>query len=300
MHPLLESQPHTEKSNTAATGRIPVSVLIPTRNEALNLRACLAALGAFGEVIIVDSQSTDETLQIAAEFGATVVQFHYRGGWPKKRQWVIDTFGFRDEWVFLVDADEVVTPQLEAEIRSAIQDECFAGYHVSLQHYFLGRALRHGGNKFAKLSLFRLGRGGYECRLKDQDATMADMEVHEHVVVNGSTRKLRNALIHHNVNSLARYIEKHNEYSNWEASVLLAPHPPGVLPPSLFGNQAQRRRWLKRKLYRVPGTPVLMFLYKYFLRLGFLDGVPGLIYCGYQAIQLFHTKSKVYELRLRG
>ena len=274
-------------------------MLIPTRNEGQNLRRCLEALRGFDEVVIVDSQSTDNTLEIASEFGAQVVQFHYAGGWPKKRQWMIDTFSFRNGWIFLVDADEIVTPELEAEIRSAIADEGFAGYHVALQHYFLGRALRHGGNKFSKLSLFRLGRGGYECRLKEQDTSMADMEIHEHVVVDGPTRALRNSLIHHNVNSLARYIEKHNEYSNWEARVLLSPDEPGALSPSLFGNQAQRRRWLKRKLYRVPGTPVLMFLYKYFLRLGFLDGVPGLIYCGYQAVQLFHTKSKVYELRLK-
>jgi hypothetical protein len=67
------------------------------------------------------------------------------------------------------------------------------------------------------------------------------------------------------------------------------------LPPSLWGTQAQRRRWLKRKLFAVPGSPILLFLYRYILRLGFLDGVPGLIYCGFQAVQMFHTKAKIYE-----
>ena len=71
------------------------------------------------------------------------------------------------------------------------------------------------------------------------------------------------------------------------------------LPPSLLGTQAQRRRWLKRKLFGVPGSPVLLFLYRYVLRLGFLDGVPGLIYCGFQAVQMFHTKAKIYELTSR-
>ena len=126
---------------------------------------------------------------------------------------------------------------------------------------------------------------------------MADIEIHEHVVVDGATRHLRHALIHHNVHSLSRYIAKHNEYSNWEARVLLQPAGESEeLRADLFGTQAQRRRWLKRKLFRLPGSPVLLFLYRYFLRLGFLDGMPGFIYCSFQAVQMFHTKSKIYEL----
>lgn len=128
---------------------------------------------------------------------------------------------------------------------------------------------------------------------------MADMEVHEHVVVEGAAARLRNPLIHHNVESLSRYIQKHDEYSNWESRVLLQRGEDAELPPSLFGTQAQRRRWLKRKLFAVPGSPVLLFLYRYTLRFGFLDGVPGLIYCGFQAIQMFHTKAKIYELKHR-
>jgi len=106
-------------------------------------------------------------------------------------------------------------------------------------------------------------------------------EVHEHVVVEGATAKLRNPLIHHNVESLSRYIQKHDEYSNWESHVLLQRTEDKELPPSLFGTQAQRRRWLKRKLFAAPGSPVLLFLYRYVVRFGFLDGVPGLIYCGF-------------------
>ena len=129
---------------------------------------------------------------------------------------------------------------------------------------------------------------------------MADMEVHEHVVVEGATARLRNPLIHHNVESLSRYIQKHDEYSNWECRVLSRPEDDQELPRSLLEPQARRRRWLKRKLFAVPGSPVLLFLYRYVLRLGFLDGVPGLIYCGFQAVQMFHTKAKIYELRRAG
>jgi glycosyltransferase involved in cell wall biosynthesis len=248
-------------------------------------------------VIVVDSQSTDATVEIARDFGAQVVQFHYQSGWPKKRQWAMDTLPLAHDWVLLLDADEVLTPELTAEIRSAIQSTEINGYYIALRMYFLGRVLRHGDASFWKLSLFRRGKGKYECRLKDQDASMADMEVHEHVFAEGKTARLQHPLIHHNVESLSRYIQKHDEYSNWEARVLSQESGESEISSSFFGTQAQRRRWLKQKLFVIPGSPVLLFLYRYLFRFGFLDGVPGLIYCGFQAVQMFHTKSKIYELR---
>jgi glycosyltransferase involved in cell wall biosynthesis len=287
-----------EPQAVKASGTIPVSVLVPVRNEAHNLPRCLNSLREFGEVYVLDSQSTDETREIAERCGAKVVQFHYQGGWPKKRQWAMDTLPLEYEWILLLDADEALTQELSEEIRRAIQSSSYDGYYVSLQMYFLGRRLRHSGARFWKLSLFRRGRGKYECRLKDQDVSMADMEVHEHVVVDGATARLQNPVIHHNVESLARYIQKHNEYSNWEASVWLNPgRDDSELPPALFGTQAQRRRWLRRRFLRFPGSPVVFFLYKYILRLGFLDGIPGLIYCAMQGVQFFHIKAKIFELQ---
>jgi glycosyltransferase involved in cell wall biosynthesis len=285
-----------------STGRLAISVIVPVRNEAKNLPRCLQALKDVGEVYVIDSQSTDDTVEIARSHGARVVQFHYQGGWPKKRQWAMNTLSLAHDWILLLDADEVLTPELAEEIRGAIQNPAFDGYSVQLRIWFLGRVLRHGDVGLWKLSLFRRGKGHYECRLKNQDASMADMEVHEHVVVEGATGKLRNPLIHHNVESLSRYVQKHDAYSNWESRVLLQAGQGQAgydkeLPPSLLGTQAQRRRWLKRKLFALPGSPVLLFLYRYGLRLGFLDGVPGLIYCGFQATQMFHTKAKLYELK---
>lgn len=282
---------------TSRVALLPVSVIVPARNEERNLPACLASLRDVGEVYVIDSQSTDATQEVARSFGAKVVQFYYKGGWPKKRQWAIENLPFAYDWIFLVDADESLTPELAEEIRRAIQNPDVNGYYISLRMYFLGRLLRHGGAGFWKLSLFRRGKGGYECRLKDQDASMADMEVHEHVAVDGATERLKNPLVHRNVESLSRYIQKHDEYSNWESSVLrLGGHTDAALPPAFFGTQAQRRRWLKTRLYRVPGSPLLLFIYRYFLRLGFLDRIPGLIYCCFQAVQMFHTKAKIYEI----
>ena len=285
---------------TPAAAKLPVSVIVAARNEEKNLPRCLEALREVGEVYVIDSQSTDATPEIARTFGAKVVQFHYQGGWPKKRQWAMENLPFEFDWIFLIDSDEALTPELAAEIRSAIQNSSFNGHYISQRMHFLGRVLRYGDASFWKLALFRRGKGRYECRLREQDASMADMEIHEHVVVDGPTARLSSPLIHHNVESLSRYIQKHDEYSNWESRVLLQGESSSTeLPPAFFGTQAQRRRWLKKKLYAVPGSPGLLFFYRYFLRLGFLDGVPGLIYCGFQAVQMFHTKAKIYELKKR-
>jgi glycosyltransferase involved in cell wall biosynthesis len=295
----MEQPKHLGQARDAsAASLLPVSVIVAARNEARNLPRCLRALLGFAEVFVIDSQSADATVEVARNHGAQVVQFYYHGGWPKKRQWAMDTLPLAHDWILLLDADEAMTPELADEIREAIRNPDRVGYYISLQQHFLGRHLRHSGASLWKLALFRRGKGHFECRLREQDASMADMEVHEHVVVDGATARLRNPVIHHNVESLSRYIQKHDEYSNWEAKVWLnREENSSELPPSLWGTQAQRRRWLKRRLLGVPGSPLFFFLYKYILRLGFLEGVPGLIYCGLQGIQLFHVKAKIYELK---
>ena len=299
---MIETKSEIQVSNSGrAAPLLPLTVIVPVRNEAHNLPRCLESLKSVGEIYVIDSQSTDDTGAIARSHGAKIVQFNYAGGWPKKRQWAMDTLPLAYDWILLLDADEVLTSELANEIQSVIQDPRIDGYQIALQIYFLGRRLRHSGATFWKMSLFRKGLGHFECRLQDQDASMADMEVHEHVVVKGATRKLAHPLVHHNIESLSRYIQKHNEYSNWEARVWLDGNRNGNdedIQPSLWGTQAQRRRWLRRRFLWIPGSPLAFFLYKYVWSLGFLDGVPGLIYCAMQGIQFFHIKAKIYELRI--
>ena len=127
----------TVTSRTANSDTIAVTVVIPTRNEARHLARCLEAIRCFSEVYVVDSQSTDSTVEIARSFSAKVVQFHYHGGWPKKRQWALDSLSFQNDWVLLLDADEVLTPDLANEIREAIRDPHFIGYGFSFGSIFL-------------------------------------------------------------------------------------------------------------------------------------------------------------------
>jgi len=277
--------------------KVPLSILIPVKNERRNLGRCLRSVEAWAdEVVVVDSHSTDGTAELAAEHDAGVLQFHYSGGWPKKRQWALDNHRWRNDWILLLDADEILTDAVKNEIESAISAPDCDGYWLRFRIVFLGRTLRFGDTELRKLSLFRRDRGRYEKRLEDQDQRMADMEIHEHVVVAGPTSCLRKSVRHENFNSLDRFIEKHNAYSNWEAHVLLR-GADTELPASLLGNQAQRRRWLKKTVLSVPGSPLLRFLYIYFLRGGFLDGRAGFMYAMFKFIQTCHVKAKMYELR---
>lgn len=287
----------------SATDPVPLTVIIPTKNEETNLSGCLASVQWASEVFVVDSQSTDRTCEIAETLGARVVQFRYEGGWPKKRQWALETLPFRNAWTLLLDADERVTDELRVEIEEIVSNsKSRDGYWIPLKLVFLGKLLRHGGSSFKKLVLFRTGCGRFEKRIENQDRSMGDMEVHEHVIVNGSVGICRSALLHHNTNSLFRYIEKHNWYSNWEAELYYRkyaglPTDTDVLTGNMWKTQAQRRRFARRFLFRLPGFSLLVFLYRYVLLLGFLDGKPGFIYCCMQAIQYFNVKAKIYEKR---
>ena len=291
--------PAADLSRSSPAVTLPLSVIVPIRNEGRNLFRCLDSLRGAGEVYVIDSQSTDDSAEIARSCGSRVIQFYYRGGWPKKRQWALDMLPLQYEWVLLLDADEALTPALADEIKAAIRNPDVDGYYIGLDMFFLGRRLRHCGASFYKLSLFRHGRGGFECRAQYQDSSMCDMEVHEHVMVNGRTEKLKEHLLHRNVESLSRYIQKHNQYSNWEAQVWRESGRDRLeLPARFLGTQAERRRWLRKKLFALPGSSLLFMIYKYVLCLGFLDGVPGLIYCGMQGIQFFQIKAKVYEAKI--
>lgn len=282
----------------STTSRCPVSVLIATRNEERNLPGCLEAIADWAdEIVVVDSRSDDCTVAIAEEYGAKVIQFDYEGGWPKKRQWALDNHPWTNDWILILDADEIVLPEAREEIRKAVSDSRYDGYWIRFRIVFLGKMLRFGGTRLWKLCLFRKGKGRYEQRLAQQDRSMSDIEVHEHVVVNGAVGRLCQPIRHENYNSLDRYIAKHNEYSNWEAKVYLSGG--GELEPRLFGTQAQRRRWLKLRFFRLPAASVAMFLYSYVVNLGFLDGVPGLYYAGFRGIQVFHVKAKLFELQLK-
>ncbi len=275
---------------------VPVSVIVPVKNEADNLRRCLPALAWADEVFVVDSQSTDDTAAVAAEFGAVVVQFHFNGSYPKKKNWALDQLPFSNEWVLIVDADEVVGAELAAEIAERIADDEADGYYLNSQYYFLGRQIRHCGYSSCwNLRLFKHRLGRYE-RMPDHTGGRAgDNEAHEHVELEGRVLRLRNVLEHHAYPTIAVWVEKHNRYAIWEAAMadrfLKEPIPPAI------GRVQRFKRRLKKIAWRLPLRPVVRFVYAYFLRLGFLDGRPGLYFCGLLAFYDFLAVANRFEQR---
>jgi glycosyltransferase involved in cell wall biosynthesis len=282
------------------TGReVPVSILIPIKNEAANLPRCLASIAWADEIFVVDSQSNDGSQGIAEEFGARVVQFEFNGTWPKKKNWALDNLPFRNEWVFILDADEVLPAGAEAEFQAAIAGaRATAGFWINRRFMFMGRWLRHAYYPNWNLRLFRHSLGRYE-KLTDAATASGDNEVHEHVVVQGSTGRLRCELDHYAFPSVGVFVEKHNRYSNWEARVAMTDWS-AQSPGGLQSVRVAQRRKLKQLAQRFPFRPLLRFLYVYLWQKGFLDGREGYYFARMHGFYEFLSVAKTYELKKGG
>jgi glycosyltransferase involved in cell wall biosynthesis len=279
--------------------RVPVSILLPIRNEAANLPRCLAALAWADEIFVVDSGSTDGSQEIAQRHGAQVVQFQFNGAWPKKKNWALENLPFAHPWVLIVDADEVLPPEAEAEIRDRVTDAnpAVAGYWINRRFMFMGRWLRHAYYPNWNLRLFQHRLGRYE-KLTGVDTQSGDNEVHEHVVVRGETGRLRCEMDHYAFPSVEVFVEKHNRYSNWEARVALDRSSRASSDRLQMGAVGWRRR-LKRLSQHLPCRGFLRFLYVYILQRGFLDGREGYYFARLHGFYEFLSAAKTYELEQR-
>ena len=275
--------------------KVPVSVLVPIKNEAGNLPRCLESVRWADEVFVVDSQSTDGSTEIAQRHGAQVVQFQFNGTWPKKKNWALENLPFRNEWVFILDADEVLPPEAEPEFAKAIAEAGeIAGYWINRRFMFMGKWLRHSYYPNWNLRLFRHSLGRYE-KLTEADTRSGDNEVHEHVIVRGATGRLRCEMDHYAFPSVEVFIEKHNRYSNWEARVSAEQRLSGSAA-RISSGEVGRRRKLKQFSQRLPFRPLLRFLYIYVWQKGFLDGREGYYFARLHAVYEFLSVAKTYEL----
>ena len=290
---------------TTKSGKVPVSVIIPAKNEELNLPACLESVARADEVFVVDSQSSDRSIEICQSYGAQVVQFHFNGSWPKKKNWSLENLVFNNEWVLIVDADERITPELWDEIALTIKNSQPNGYYLNRKVYFLGTWIRYGG-KYPdwNLRLFRHQKGRYENLHTEDVPNTGDNEVHEHVILEGQVGYLKNDMLHIDFRDVYHWLERHNRYSNWEARVyynlLKNNDQSGTIGANLFGNQIERKRFLKKIWVRLPFKPILRFILFYLLRLGFLDGRAGYIYGRLLSQYEYQIGVKLYELQRFG
>jgi glycosyltransferase involved in cell wall biosynthesis len=260
----------------------PLSVLIPVRNEADNLRACLATVAFADEIVVVDSGSTDGTQEIARGAGAHVVQFDWNGTFPRKKNWALENVPWRHEWVLIIDADERITTELEREIRAAVEQKEVDGFYLNRRFWFLDGWINHCGYFPSwNLRLFKHGKGRYERMDALSDDHSGDNEVHEHVLLDGRAEYLAPPMEHYAFPDIATFVEKHNRYSTWEAVVReqFESESTTRMSGSPFGSALERRRWLKRVTLKMPSRATLRFIYSYVFRLGFLDGRRGWILC---------------------
>lgn len=280
--------------------KAPVSVVVLTYNEEDNIAECLESLvGWAGEVFVVDSFSTDSTVEIARQYTDNVVEHPFEH-YAAQRNWAQQSLPFSYDWVFHVDADERVTPALADEICDVLEDAPanINGYLVKERSLFMGRWIKHGGMyPVYHMRLFRREAGRCEDRQYDQ-----------HYVCDGKVAKLEADLIEENNIDLTDWTARHNRWSTAEALEALmggeTAEDADIVEERLFGTPIERRRWLKNKLfYKTPELvrPFLYFGYRYFLQKGFLDGKEGLIYHVLQGFWFrFLVDAKIYEAEQKG
>lgn len=273
-----------------------LSILIPAKNEAANLPACLESCRFAADIVVVDSLSSDRTAEIAGRFGARVVQFDWNGHFPKKKNWALANVEWRSEWIFILDADERITPELADELRRTIVAPEFDGYYVNRRFWFMGGWLRHCGYYPSwNLRLFRHRLGRYEEFADLTDTSSGDNEVHEHVLLQGRTGFLKGEMEHHAFPTISVWVEKHNRYSNWEARLLDSKRGSAAAATAAITPALARKRRLKHLASRLPFRPTLRFLYHYIIRAGFLDGYRGYVFCRLMGFYEFLSLAKSRE-----
>lgn len=280
-----------------STPRMPVSVIVLTCNEAANIERCLESIQSWaGELWVVDSGSTDGTLEKAAMFTQKIVSHPFEN-YAIQRNWAQESLDLAYPWVFHLDADEAVSPRLQRELTDFFQHkdpDRFQGVLVRRRILFLGRELRFGG-------LYPT----YHCRLFLRDkGRCEDRRYDQHFVVEGALKRLEADLVENTATNLGAWTERHNRWAQLEAEEMAFqvqdPQSAGIASDPL-GNPIQRRRWAKLSLYgRAPRflRAFAYFLYRYLLRGGFLDGTPGLIYHVLQGFWFrFYIDARCYELQ---
>ncbi|MES2450833.1 MAG: glycosyltransferase family 2 protein [Pseudomonadota bacterium] len=273
---------------------LPITVVVPTRNEEKNLDACLSRLGAFAETWVVDSRSTDSTRPIAERHGARWLDFDWSGDFPKKRNWVLANHPPSTPWVLFLDADERVTEQFIAELRQVLAGTAeisAVGFWLNYSNHFMGRILRHGVPQ-RKLALFRVGAGHYE-RIDDRRWSNLDMEVHEHPVLDGPIGEISSPIDHLDYRGIDHYIARHNAYASWEAKRHADLMARG---DAAWDALTPRQRTKYRNLARWWFAPAY-FAGTYFLKLGFLDGAAGFHYAFLKLLYFYEIRLKIIGAR---
>jgi len=286
--------PHGEAAPRSSTPDL--TVLVLTLNEEKHIARCLESVrGLARRVVVVDSGSSDQTRGIAQNMGADI----YEKVWVNyatQMNWGLCNCGIQTTWVMRLDADEVVTPELNETLRRTLSSvpDSTVGLTINRQIHFMGKWIKHGGiYPIRMLRIWRNGLGRCEDRWMD-----------EHIIVEGAVAHLSADIADINLNNITWWVAKHNQYAVREAIDLLGAGktpPGGAAEQATMNRQAMVKRWLKSSVYAYVPLGLrcaLYFLYRYFLCFGFLDGRQGVAFHFLQGFWYrFLVDVKVYEIR---
>lgn len=273
-----------------------LTVVILAQNEEKNIVRSVSSVKKIAKrIIVIDSGSTDRTIELAKESGAEVVYHSPFVNYATQFNWGLEHTNIKTKWVLRLDADEQVTPQLADEIEQMLEEhdsDDINGFELRCRIIFMGKWIKHGGTYPLIIPrLFRYGFGKVEMRKMD-----------EHTLIEGKVLRMQNDLVHYDFKGLHEWIEKHNKYSVRECQDYFERKESHEeqMQGNLAGNQRQRKRFLKNGVYY--NLPLflrahLYFIYRYYIRLGFLDGKEGKIFCFLQAYWYrFLVDAKIYEI----
>jgi glycosyltransferase involved in cell wall biosynthesis len=273
-----------------------LTVIILTFNEEVNIKHSVTnVINWAKDVFVLDSGSTDKTIEIAKELGAKVFYRKF-DTYAKQRNYAIKELPIETEWILFLDADEYLTEELKKEIEDVLLNTDKDGFYLKRRFYFMGRWIKHGGYYPVKL-----------LRLFKKDKGKVERDINEQFIVNGKVGELQYDFIDENHKGIADWIDKHNRYSSFEAQELLNYELRQKLNQkdnyaNLFGTSPQRKRWIREYIWNplLPPLirPFLYFFYRYFYRFGFLDGKEGLMFFLLHSFcMVLPTSVKYYELK---
>lgn len=268
------------------------SVLILTLNEEDNLPRCLESLRWCDDVVVYDSHSTDKTVEIATQVGARVVQRKF-DNWASHQNWGVQNISFEHPWVYYIDADEVMTPELAEEVQRIAADPNTqeAAFRVRRKDMFFGRWIKRS-------SMYPV----WIVRLFRPEKIRWERLVNPVAIVDGKEGNLSGQMIHYVFNKgLRAWIARHNQYANFEAQESLRSLESDAVDwKGIFsGDFVRRRKALKALSFRMPFRPTLRFLYMYLFRRGFMDGWSGYTYCRLVAFYEYLIVLNMKEIRQR-
>ncbi len=266
------------------------SIYILTYNEETEIAACIESALLSDDVVVVDSLSSDRTVEVAQRYPVRVVQHRFESH-GRQRTWMLQSVPVKHEWVYILEADERMTPELFQECLTAMQSQDYIGYYVAEQVMFMGQWIRRS-TQYPR----------YQMRLFRRDQVWFDDYGHtEREVCNGPTGFLKETYPHYTCGKgLSRWIDKHNRYSSDEAQETLKQLETGTVKwqDLFFGaSEVERRRALKDLSLRLPFRPLIRFFYMYFLLGGILDGRAGFAWCTLQAFYEYLILLKAWEIK---